>query len=73
MQREAQAMARLSHPSVIAVHDVGTHDGHVLVAMELVDGQTLRQWLAAAPRSWREVRDVLVAAGAGSRPRMPRS
>ncbi|MFO0636004.1 MAG: serine/threonine-protein kinase [Nannocystaceae bacterium] len=42
--REAQAMARLSHPNVIAVHDVGTHGGRVFVAMELVDGVTLRQW-----------------------------
>ncbi|MDB4958911.1 MAG: serine/threonine kinase family protein [Myxococcales bacterium] len=64
--REAQAMARLSHPNVIAVHDVGTLPGdRVFVAMELVEGVTLRAWLKATPRPWREVLQVMVAAGAG--------
>jgi len=64
--REAQAMARLSHPNVIAVHDVGTLPGdRVFVAMELVDGTTLRAWLRASPRPWREVLRVMLAAGAG--------
>ena len=64
--REAQAMARLSHPNVIAVHDVGTLPGdRVFVAMELVDGMTLRDWLRERPRTWREVVPVLRAAGAG--------
>jgi tetratricopeptide (TPR) repeat protein len=63
--REAQAMARLAHPNVIAVHDVGTLPGdRVFVAMELVDGPTLRAWLREK-RSWREVIDVMRQAGAG--------
>jgi serine/threonine protein kinase/tetratricopeptide (TPR) repeat protein len=63
--REAQAMARLSHPSVVAVHDVGSFGDRVFVAMELVEGGTLRQWVKAKPRSWREVTEVLVKAGRG--------
>lgn len=64
--REAQALAKLSHPNVVIVHDVGVvRDDQVFVAMELVDGLTLRAWLSATKRSWREVRDVMLAAGAG--------
>ena len=64
LQREAQALGRLAHPNVIAVHDVGTLDDRVWVAMELVDGTTLRLWRQLA-RSWREVQAVMLAAGAG--------
>ncbi len=64
LQREAQAMARLSHPNVIAVHDVGTFEDQVFVAMELVDGGTLRQWLDT-PRSWREVVATFTQAARG--------
>jgi tetratricopeptide (TPR) repeat protein len=63
--REAQAMARLSHPNVIAVHDVGTWRDRVFVAMELVEGGTLRQWLQERPRPWRKVVELFVAAGHG--------
>jgi eukaryotic-like serine/threonine-protein kinase len=63
--REARATARLSHPNVITVHDIGLHDDQPFVAMELVDGNTLRSWLAASPRSWRDIVSVFVAAGRG--------
>jgi tetratricopeptide (TPR) repeat protein len=63
--REAQAMARVSHPHVVSVFDVGTFGEQVFLAMEYVEAQTLRQWMRAAPRSWREVRDVFVDAGKG--------
>jgi serine/threonine protein kinase len=65
MLREGQAMARLSHPNVVPVHDVGTHAGHVFVAMEWVDGQTLRAWVDAAPRGWREVVAMYTGAARG--------
>ncbi|HTR51157.1 MAG TPA: serine/threonine-protein kinase [Kofleriaceae bacterium] len=66
LQREAQAMARLSHPNVIAVYDVGSlPPDRVFVAMELVDGVTLRAWLKEEARTWREVVPLLRAAGAG--------
>jgi len=64
--REAQAMARLSHPNAIAVYDVGTlPPDRVFVAMELVDGPSLRAWLGERARSWREVVAVFIEAGRG--------
>ncbi|MFO0636802.1 MAG: tetratricopeptide repeat protein [Nannocystaceae bacterium] len=65
LRREAQALARLSHPGVVAVHDVGTHEAHVFVAMEFVDGVTLSRWAASAPRSVGEIVAVLLEAGRG--------
>src|SRR6516162_174736 len=63
--REAQALAQLSHPNVIAVHDVGTFADQVFIAMEYVEGSTLRQWLAERQRTWREVLSTFVQAGRG--------
>ncbi|HEY2903387.1 MAG TPA: serine/threonine-protein kinase [Polyangia bacterium] len=63
--REAKALAKLSHPNVIVVHDAGTVDGRVFIAMEFVRGRTLSDWLAAQPRTWPAIRDVFVAAGRG--------
>lgn len=62
---EAKALAKLSHPNVVGVHDVGVHDGRVFVAMEFVEGQTLRAWLRQRPRAWKEIVDVFVEAGRG--------
>ena len=63
--REAQAMARLSHPNVVTVHDVGVVGESLFIAMELIDGDDLRGWLAARPRSWREIVAAFVEAGQG--------
>ncbi|PRP92844.1 Serine/threonine-protein kinase PK-1 [Enhygromyxa salina] len=65
LQREAQAMAKLSHRNVVAVYDVGIHRGSVFVAMEFVDGGTLDGWLREGPHPWREVLDRFIAAGRG--------
>jgi hypothetical protein len=62
---EAQAMAQLAHPNVVAVYEAGAANGRVYLAMEFVEGGTLRAWLAAAPRSWREICDRFVEAGRG--------
>jgi len=64
LQREARAMARLSHPNVVTVFDVGTHEGAVFVAMEKVDGGTLRDWLRE-PRPTADIIDVLDQAASG--------
>ncbi|MDC0669058.1 WD40 repeat domain-containing serine/threonine protein kinase [Nannocystis radixulma] len=63
--REAQAMARLAHPNVVTVHDVGTFGDEVFVAMEFVHGVSLRQWLHARRRSWRDIVAVFIAIGRG--------
>ncbi len=63
--REAQSLAKLAHPNVITVHDVGEHDGRVFVAMEFIGGPTLKTWLDARPRGPQEVLDVMRRAGRG--------
>jgi hypothetical protein len=63
--REAQALAQLSHPAVVAIHDVGTLGRQVWLAMEFVAGETLTAWLAAAPRGWAEVLAMFRSAGEG--------
>jgi eukaryotic-like serine/threonine-protein kinase len=63
--REARALARLSHPNVTAVYDAGDWADQIYVAMELVDGCSLRAWLRARRRGWREVVAVMRGAGAG--------
>lgn len=63
--REAQAMARLSHPNVVVVHEVGTVGDQIFVAMEFVDGPTLKRWFRSKKRPWQEVLEVFVKAGRG--------
>ncbi len=64
MWREAKAMARLTHPNVISVYEVGVHDERVFIAMEYVDGGSASSWLAARS-NWRERLSLYVAAGQG--------
>ncbi len=63
--QEARAMARLSHPNVAMVFEVGEAGGHLYVAMELVDGRDLRAWLEEEPRGWRAVLELYAQAGRG--------
>jgi tetratricopeptide (TPR) repeat protein/tRNA A-37 threonylcarbamoyl transferase component Bud32 len=63
--REAQAMAKLSDPNVVAVHDVGSHQGDLFVAMDFIQGMNLRAWLEERSRSWRDVLDRFLQAGRG--------
>jgi serine/threonine protein kinase len=62
--REAQALARLSHPNVCHVYDVGTEGDEVWVAMELIDGVSLRQW-AEQHRERDGLIEVLLGAAEG--------
>jgi len=63
--REAAALARLAHPNVVTVYEVGTWAGHPWVAMELVRGGTARAWCKAKPRTTDEILALYRAAGTG--------
>ncbi|EDM76208.1 serine/threonine kinase family protein [Plesiocystis pacifica SIR-1] len=62
---EAQALARLSHPNVVPVYDVGEHEGRVWLAMELVEGQTLLAWVTSEGPSVRQRLRAWIDAGRG--------
>jgi eukaryotic-like serine/threonine-protein kinase len=64
LEREAQALAQLSHPNVVAVHDLGDFGDSLFIAMDLVEGETLTDWLRVA-RSSSEVQRMFLQAGAG--------
>ena len=63
--REAQAIARLAHPNIVKVHDVGTADGRVFIAMEHIDGETVRAWYERVRPSFGEVVNVFQRAALG--------
>jgi tetratricopeptide (TPR) repeat protein/tRNA A-37 threonylcarbamoyl transferase component Bud32 len=63
--REARALARVSHPNVVEVFEVGVHEGDVFIAMELLRGKTLRAWVKAEERSAKEVLRVLIGVAEG--------
>ncbi|HEY8208622.1 MAG TPA: serine/threonine-protein kinase [Myxococcaceae bacterium] len=63
--REAQALARISHPNVVPVYDVGTYQERVFIAMEFVEGTTAKKWIKEKRPGWREVLKVLTEAGRG--------
>ena len=64
--REARALARLAHPNVVTIHEVGTHADSVFVAMEYVRGRTLRDWAATGP-GLQEVAEAFAQAAKGLR------
>ena len=63
--REAQAMARLSHPNVVTIYEVGMLEARVYIAMEYVRGVTMKQWMRSKLRPWQEVLSVCCASGEG--------
>jgi serine/threonine protein kinase len=55
-EREARAASALNHPNICSVHDVGEFEGHPFLVMELLEGQTLRDYIDAQPRDFGEIR-----------------
>jgi len=62
--REARILAQLNHPNVVSVYDVDVHAGSVIVAMELIGGTTLHEWMKGS-HPWQERLEVLLVAGRG--------
>ncbi|HEY0593256.1 MAG TPA: protein kinase [Thermoanaerobaculia bacterium] len=61
MQKEARAIAAVSHPNIVAVYDCGCHEGTFFIAMELLEGETLREHAAGRAIAWK--RAVAIALG----------
>ena len=65
LEREAQAVAALSHPNILAIHDLGTDQGVFFVVTELLEGETLRNRLASSPLPWRKAVEIGAAIADG--------
>lgn len=65
LHREAQAMARLSHPNVVTVYEMGRIGDDDFIAMELIEGSTLRGWLKESPRAWSDIVKMFIGSGQG--------
>ena len=64
-EQEALAIARISHPNILAVYDTGTQDGSAYLVTELLDGEPLRSKLTGRPLGWRKAIDYAVQVGHG--------
>lgn len=63
--REAKALAKLSHPNVVQVYEVGEHKKQLYMALEYIDGHNLRKWKKLEARTWRLIVDVILEVGRG--------
>src|SRR5262245_7916506 len=63
--REAKAVAALSHPNILAIHDYGTDHGQTFAVMELLEGQSLRARIVHGKIPWRRAVEIAVAVADG--------
>jgi len=63
--REARAVAALSHPNIVSIHDFATHEGRPYAVTELLDGEPLRARIARGPLPWREAAELAVGIADG--------
>ena len=64
-QREAQTVSSLNHPHILTVYDAGEFEGRQYLVTEFIDGGTLRDWLGATPRTWRQIVELLAGVADG--------
>src|SRR5712691_3542086 len=60
-EREARAAAALNHPNICVIYEIGRHEGDPFIAMELLEGRTLKEWIAERPRSQPLPLDTIIA------------
>src|SRR5688500_10115578 len=64
-EREAKAVAALTHPNILAIHDYGSEDGAAYSVTELLEGETLRRRISEGPIQWRKAADIGAAIADG--------
>ncbi len=60
-QREAKALATLSHPNILTIYDIGEYEGQTFVVMELLEGETLRRQIKESPPSCNRAIEIITA------------
>src|SRR5262249_20748515 len=64
-QRKAQTASSLNHPHIVTVYDVGEYEGRQYLVTEFIDGGTLKDWVKAEKRTWRQMVELLVGVADG--------
>ena len=64
-EREAKAVAKLDHPNILAIHQLGTHEGSPFIVTELLDGESLRNKFPPGGMAWREAAEIGAAVAEG--------